>query len=41
MGSSSICYSEHKADVMTYSGDFHPRGLIGKLLYLRYGVPAV
>ena len=35
VGLSNICYSEHKAEVMTSRGDFHPRGLIGKLLYLR------
>ena len=31
---SNICYCKHKAEVMTSRGDFHPRGLIGKLLYL-------
>ena len=35
VGLSNICYSEPKAEVMTSRGDFHPRGLIGKLLYLR------
>ena len=35
VGLSNTCYCEHKAKVMTSRGDFHPRGLVRKLLYLR------